>query len=904
MREKYTITYAFIFLFFLCTNTLIYFSFLPTKNNLIPLVAENPSNGLREFYVYPMYRSLPNASVLSSNAGNPDIDGVFSLNWTVSTGANNYSVYEYSRYITEINGSLTLLTAEITDLGLDLSGYTDGTYYFIVVAHNNDGSTLSNCISVTVVIPPDHDLDVSIELPTSIDVNTSYIVIASVKNTGLNSETFVQLYLYLDKVLVNSTIIPSLAVGQKRSIQYNWTPSEYRSYNFTAYAPPVTLETYLDNNVKTVFVYLVSPNWLDGLYIEYFFGQIGAGYNSQFSYTPYVGGLYNVTFEIEEIDTYVWQIDPKTRIMHGDSLFGDGAHTPVWIFTNTSLYDTIPIAVGNEGDHNFYVARDLIYDLPGFGLINVWELEDLTEPGGIAWYEKSTGILINGTFIYGGGINYDLKFIDTNAVFSYIVNDHEIRVTLDIPLNANLNTTYLVKAKIENNGLYDELGVDLFLYLNDILVNSTTISNLGVGMSYTIQYSWTPTNYGEYNFTAFAPIVPSESYIENNRKTTIIYIVDTNLFDGLYIKYIFSSFYNSTVTYHNYNGRLFYETFERESMEIFGWTVDSLTRKMSGYTPFGTYPNAGHTPFWIFTNVSLYETVPIAVLGEGDHNFTVTQELIIELPGFGPVEVWELEDLTVPGVSALYEKSTGILLNANFGYTVNFVDTNAAFNIVFMVTSNAGDPDTDGNFNLMWTPSPGANNYSVYEYSSYITEINGSLTSLATEISYLSLALNGYTDGTYYFIVVAHKNEGDILSNCIKITVEIVPPPGDFTLSSTADSPDKDGNFGLTWTASSGADSYTVYQSANNITEISGKIIIKANNITVLSIALNDYTDGTYYFIVVAHNARGDTLSNCISVTVLKPEVNQGIPGYDDMILVAALGVTIAIVIKKKYQKK
>ena len=269
------------------------------------------------------------------------------------------------------------------------------------------------------------------------------------------------------------------------------------------------------------------------------------------------------------------------------------------------------------------------------------------------------------------------------------------------------------------------------------------------------------------------------------------------------------------------------------------------------------------------------------------------------------MEVWELEDLSGYGGLAWYEKSTGILLNGTIGsYSFDFIDTNAPLNIVFKVSSNAGDPDIDGNFNLVWTPYPGANNYSVYEYSSYITEVNGSLTSLATEISDLSLALDGYTDGTYYFIVVAHKDEGDIFSNCIKITVEIVLPPGDFTLSSNAGSPDADGNFVLTWTASSGAETYTVYQGANYITEINGSLTIKADNIIVLNMALSSYADGTYYFIVVAHNSEGDTLSNCISVTVEKPVSPPGIPGYNGLLIIAVIGVSIALIANKIHKKR
>ena len=59
-------------------------------------------------------------------------------------------MYCYSRFISEINGSLTSLADEITDLNLALSGYSNGTYYFIVVAHNIYRDTLSNCIQVNV----------------------------------------------------------------------------------------------------------------------------------------------------------------------------------------------------------------------------------------------------------------------------------------------------------------------------------------------------------------------------------------------------------------------------------------------------------------------------------------------------------------------------------------------------------------------------------------------------------------------------------------------------------------------------------------------------------------------------------------------------------------------------------
>ncbi|MHA1747586.1 MAG: ABC transporter substrate-binding protein [Promethearchaeota archaeon] len=603
-----------------------------------------PYNAMGSFHAYPIYRATPGSFSLSSDAGSPDDDGTFTLTWSLANGADNYSVYQYSGYITEINGSLTLIADEITDLSLLRSSYPDGTYYFIVAAINEHGYTLSNCINVVVEITNDHDLEVDLDIPTGIEIDTSYIINATVQNIGLNDEFDVELYLYLDEVLINSITIPTLAVGTDQTIQYAWTPTEYRAYNFTALAPPVPLESYLDNNRKTTIANVIETQLFDGLYIKNIFYTF---YNSNFTYTPYTGNLYNETFGVESMGThmsYTWLVDALTRIMSGGSMFVDGAHTPAWIFTSTSLYDTIPISVDGEGDHDFYVARELIYDLPGFGPVGVWELEDLTQPGGIAWYEKSTGILLNGTFFYAAGAaNYTFDFVDTNAILT-----------------------------------------------------------------------------------------------------------------------------------------------------------------------------------------------------------------IIDAP---------------PGD--------------------------------FTLSSNAGDPDTDGIFDFTWTAASGATNYSVYRSSSLITAIDGSATLLADEITDLTFALSGYSDGTYYFIVVANNDNGDTLSNCIQVNVEFPGPPGDFTLSSNAGEPDTDGIFALTWTTASGANSYSVYRSSSFITAIDGSVTLLANEITDLNYALSGYEDGTYYFIVVAYNDNGDTLSNCVEITVEKPIV----PGYDiALVLLTMLGITY-LIIKPKLKR-
>jgi hypothetical protein len=201
-----------------------------------------------------------------------------------------------------------------------------------------------------------------------------------------------------------------------------------------------------------------------------------------------------------------------------------------------------------------------------------------------------------------------------------------------------------------------------------------------------------------------------------------------------------------------------------------------------GYTHF--FPG-DYTPYWIFSNQLIGDLIYIAVSVDGDHIFNITSETTINLPGIKDFNAWVLKDLSEPNANVLYDKTTGILLNGTFFFysgMANYTLTLDATNMFdppksFIMGSTADSPDSDGNFDLIWAASDGALSYSVYQYFSYITEINESLTLLGDGITDLSLALSGYTNGTYYFIVVAHNAYGDTLSNCIEVVVQIPPEP-------------------------------------------------------------------------------------------------------------------------------
>ena len=133
-------------------------------------------------------------------------------------------------------------------------------------------------------------------------------------------------------------------------------------------------------------------------------------------------------------------------------------------------------------------------------------------------------------------------------------------------------------------------------------------------------------------------------------------------------------------------------------------------------------------------------------------------------------------------------------------------------------------------------------------------------------------------------MIIAYNETGNSSSNCLKVSVRI--PPKDFNMFTNADDPDTDGLFNLTWTKSIGADNYSVYLSNNPISILDDCVEIK-NNITILNYTISDILSGTYYFVIVAYNHIGFTLSDYVQVNVsitvsILPPANGGNDDDDD----------------------
>ena len=153
----------------------------------------------------------------------------------------------------------------------------------------------------------------------------------------------------------------------------------------------------------------------DGMYANYTYDW-GLVYDTGFSYVHDSGDLYNVTMRIvQPAASFTWVENIQTRLISNSNsaAFGDGNHTKIWVFTNLSIEDLIPIMVIGDSDHTLNVTDELTVNYPGFGNLNIWVLEDLVYSTYV-WYERSTGLLINGTFQKPVGNPIIFTLTDTN----------------------------------------------------------------------------------------------------------------------------------------------------------------------------------------------------------------------------------------------------------------------------------------------------------------------------------------------------------------------------------------------------------------------------------------------------------------------------------------------------------
>jgi hypothetical protein len=190
--------------------------------------------------------------------------------------------------------------------------------------------------------------------------------------------------------------------------------------------------------------------------------------------------------------------------------------------------------------------------------------------------------------------------------------------------------------------------------------------------------------------------------------------------------------------------------------------------------------------------------------------------------------------------------------------------------------------DANGDLNVTWTASHGATSYDVF----LSTTSGGEGSTPAATVSTTSASLISLVAGQKYFVTVTALDAGGSSAPSAEASGTMIPlaPSG---LTATPGN----GTVSLTWSAATGATSYTVFQSLSSSPADTSPVL---KGITTVSATVSGLANGTtYVFYVAAADAGGlSAPSNDVTATPNGPKSGGG--GSTDGLLLGALAALAA----------
>lgn len=165
------------------------------------------------------------------------------------------------------SGTISPLDQTNVDFTVDTSTLSVGNYHADLILTSNDPDENSIQIPVNLTVTPlQHDINVSnINAPATGYTGSQVTVDGTIENVGQNDETNIEVRLYVDGSMVNSTIIPSLLSGNSVITSLGWIPTSGGAHTLEIRAVPVPGETNTANNKMstTIDITAVPDVWID-----------------------------------------------------------------------------------------------------------------------------------------------------------------------------------------------------------------------------------------------------------------------------------------------------------------------------------------------------------------------------------------------------------------------------------------------------------------------------------------------------------------------------------------------------------------------------------------------------------------------------------------------------------------
>ncbi|MFX0011153.1 MAG: CARDB domain-containing protein, partial [Candidatus Hermodarchaeota archaeon] len=398
-----------------------------------------------------------------------------------------------------------------------------------------------------------HDISVDLDIPSLPEIGNVYNIEATVSNVGSFDESNVLLQLYLDNDMVQDLQVPTLVQGASETLMFPWTPTDFRTYEFRAYAPPVAEETYIDDNEITESVTLyqnytmvlgIPYNWIDatgGMELQLGddgYAEISLGFDFPF---------YDQTFDSVYLKAngYLSFVYP-TPYDYLNAPFPSGDSDNNYLVA--PFWDDLRTEFGGGGgtvfvesfeSEGYWVAEWLDvwhYDYPQQELVVGTFEVILYQTGQIVfnydYLDYTTDQVWNDGYTCGLNLGVDTRYYnsyqgltdDTDDFSISFIRVHDISVDLEVPTSPEIGNEYNIVATVSNVGSFDESNVLLQLYLDNDMVQDLQVPILVQDASETIMFPWTPTEFRTYEFRAYASPVAEETNIDDNEITKSVTI--------------------------------------------------------------------------------------------------------------------------------------------------------------------------------------------------------------------------------------------------------------------------------------------------------------------------------------------------------------------------------------------
>lgn len=379
--------------------------------------------------------------------------------------------------VTYLNGGTS------TELTWDWIPNRTGTYILSITANINQtvresgvGSLLNNFAIQTILVNqgswPDLTID-NVQTPSEFIINNTYIISADIKNIGTGAVPSFRVGLYDGTRLVDEKTVNNLNGESYINLTFSWTPTIKGQR---------TLTIMVDKNYQ-----IRESNENNNRYIQ------------------------QVTVLGNDPDLMVSYMQTLTNAVAGAS------------YSISSTISNVGIGTASTFKVTFYDNGNFVQE----------QTVPLLESG------ASTNLTWNWTPTTGGNHNLTITVDSANQITENNENNNSINKTvsvvipdltasnMQIPVIANMGTTYTISASINNSGTGNAEQFKVALYDNGTIIEEKTVNSLSCGSSTTLTWNWTPTTMGRHNISIKVDNINqiSESNEYNNSQTQFGFVL-------------------------------------------------------------------------------------------------------------------------------------------------------------------------------------------------------------------------------------------------------------------------------------------------------------------------------------------------------------------------------------------